>query len=460
MNLTASQHAKLRNCLFSSDGMEQVAVGLCGRLDHPAAHKLLLHEVHPVPVDAYVERSPLHVTWRTEWMVPLLEKAMRKGLSVIKFHSHPGGYDRFSQQDDESDRHLFPSLHGWFDDDAWHGSAIMLPDGRLFGRTVGEHGGFNPFEKVSVLGDDLLVWEHGGSSGALPGFAQRHSQLFGQATTTLLRRMSVAVVGCSGTGSFVIELLARLGVGRLILIDPDHVEEKNLNRILNTSQTDAEKARAKVDVLGDAVKRMGLGTVIESYADNICDSPAAANAAASADVLFGCTDKHESRLTMNKLATFYLLPYFDLGVRADADGTGNVSYVGGMVHYIQPGRSSLISRGAIDLDIATAEYTKRTNPTRYEQHLGEKYIRGVQENRPAVISLNAQASAYAMNEFLARVHPFRAEPNRLYARTAFDLMNGLLVSSGEEEFPACEVLTKYVGRGDMHPLLDTPSLER
>ena len=52
------------------------------------------------------------------------------------------------------------------------------------------------------------------------------------------------------------------------------------------------------------------------------------------------------------------------------------------------------------------------------------------------------------------------ETARLYARTAFDLMNGLLVSSGEEEFPVCEVLAKYVGRGDMHPLLDTPSLER
>ena len=48
--------------------------------------------------------------------------------------------------------------------------------------------------------------------------------------------MSIAVVGCSGTGSPVIEQLARLGVGRLVLVDPDRVEEKNLNRIVNATR--------------------------------------------------------------------------------------------------------------------------------------------------------------------------------------------------------------------------------
>lgn len=459
LRLAGFQHDQLQSELFSPDGMEKVAVGLCGRLAHPTGQTLLLHEVHPVPAAAYIDRSPEHVSWKTEWMVPLLEKAVRKNLSVMKFHSHPGGYGHFSHLDDESDRRLFRSLHGWFDEDLRHGSAVILPDGRLFGRTVDAAGDFAPFRKIAVAGDDILCWDEPAESAAPPDFALRHAQLFGSATTMLLNRLSVAIVGCSGTGSIVAELLARLGIGRIVLIDPDRVEEKNLNRILNSGYQDVLGERYKVDVLNDAVKRMGVGTELETYPVNICDSPAAVKAAASCDVLFGCVDKHEGRLILNKIASFYLLPYFDLGVRADADGTGNVSYVGGAIHYVQPGKSSLLSRGATNLETARAEYMKRKDPAVYAQQLKEKYIRGVREDRPAVISLNAQAASMAVNEFLARIHPFRADPNAECARTSFDLTNGLLIKERENEFPRCDVVRKYVGRGDMRPLLDTPSMD-
>jgi molybdopterin/thiamine biosynthesis adenylyltransferase len=46
---------------------------------------------------------------------------------------------------------------------------------------------------------------------------------------------SVAVVGCGGLGGYVVEELARLGVGRIVVIDPDVFEEHNLNRQLFSS---------------------------------------------------------------------------------------------------------------------------------------------------------------------------------------------------------------------------------
>src|SRR5690606_25882184 len=138
--------------------------------------------------------------------------------------------------DDESDRRLLPSLRDWFDDDRPHGSAVMLPDGRMFGRTVGADGAMPPLAPINVAGDDLLFWHHGESGGrAVPGFAASHAQAFGEGTFDLLRRLSVAVLGCSGTGSPVIEQLARLGVGELVIADDDTVEERNLNRILNAT---------------------------------------------------------------------------------------------------------------------------------------------------------------------------------------------------------------------------------
>lgn len=47
-----------------------------------------------------------------------------------------------------------------------------------------------------------------------------------------LRKIKVAVAGCGGLGGYVVELLARLGVGFLTLVDKDVFEESNLNRQL------------------------------------------------------------------------------------------------------------------------------------------------------------------------------------------------------------------------------------
>ena len=56
--------------------------------------------------------------------------------------------------------------------------------------------------------------------------------LFGDDTVAQLRKSTVMVVGCGAVGSFAIEALARTGIGHLILIDSDSVEESNINRKL------------------------------------------------------------------------------------------------------------------------------------------------------------------------------------------------------------------------------------
>lgn len=48
----------------------------------------------------------------------------------------------------------------------------------------------------------------------------------------LLREKKIAVVGCGGLGGYVIEMLARLGVGHLTVIDGDVFDVSNLNRQL------------------------------------------------------------------------------------------------------------------------------------------------------------------------------------------------------------------------------------
>ena len=70
--------------------------------------------------------------------------------------------------------------------------------------------------------------------------------LFGDAAMQRLGEATVMVVGCGAVGSFAIEALARIGVGNLILIDFDGVEESNINRQLFA--LDSTIGLAKVDV--------------------------------------------------------------------------------------------------------------------------------------------------------------------------------------------------------------------
>ena len=60
----------------------------------------------------------------------------------------------------------------------------------------------------------------------------RITLLFGKDSVAKLQKSTVMVVGCGAVGSFAIEALARSGVGHLILVDFDNVEETNINRQL------------------------------------------------------------------------------------------------------------------------------------------------------------------------------------------------------------------------------------
>lgn len=60
-------------------------------------------------------------------------------------------------------------------------------------------------------------------------------RLFGIGGAQRIRDAHVAIVGVGGVGSWVAESLARSGVGRLTLIDFDHVAESNINRQIHAT---------------------------------------------------------------------------------------------------------------------------------------------------------------------------------------------------------------------------------
>ncbi|HZY36189.1 MAG TPA: ThiF family adenylyltransferase [Mucilaginibacter sp.] len=458
LKIAGSHYRQLKQHLFSGDGRESIAVALCGRYRDDLHDFLLVHDLTMIPDEACLSREYNLLSWPTERIAPYFEKIGRSNLAILKIHSHPGGYDRFSGTDDRSDNEFFTSVFGWTDNDAPHASAVMLPDGAIFGRFFYPDMHHEPIDKVAIVGDEIMIDKRIVRVGDQK-FALRTIQAFGQKTFNILNHLTIGIVGCSGTGSPTIEQLNRLGAGKLVLVDPDIIEHKNLNRIINSTVLDAEQKIPKVEMATTAIGHIGLGTAVEPFRQNLYDSIGALRALAKCDVIFGCMDSIDGRHLLNQLCTFYLIPYFDIGVKLEADGLGGIDKICASVNYLQPGGSSLITRGVYTTDDLRAAAQFRQNPDEYKNLQKNAYIKNININSPAVISVNMQVSSHAINEFLNRIHPYKAEPCANYALSTIDVTENCIINVAEDNFPVDGYLLKKAGRGDMNPFIEMSDIK-
>ena len=87
--------------------------------------------------------------------------------------------------------------------------------------------------------------------------------LFGDTATDGLRAATVMVVGCGAVGSFAIEALARTGIGHIIVVDFDSVDESNINRQLFA--LDSTIGAPKVDVATARIHDINPDTRVTAY---------------------------------------------------------------------------------------------------------------------------------------------------------------------------------------------------
>ncbi len=91
----------------------------------------------------------------------------------------------------------------------------------------------------------------------------RTELLLGKEKVDILKNSKVAIFGIGGVGSFVLEGLARAGIGSFILVDNDTISESNLNRqLVATTKT---IGRPKVEVAKERVLEINPNANIEIY---------------------------------------------------------------------------------------------------------------------------------------------------------------------------------------------------
>ncbi|GGY09460.1 tRNA threonylcarbamoyladenosine dehydratase [Paludibacterium paludis] len=95
------------------------------------------------------------------------------------------------------------------------------------------------------------------------------ARLYGDAALARFRRARVCVVGVGGVGSWVVEGLARSGIGHLTLIDLDNVCESNVNRQLPA--LDPLFGMAKVTALAERVRAINPSCAVEEIEDFVTE---------------------------------------------------------------------------------------------------------------------------------------------------------------------------------------------
>ncbi|MBL4749385.1 MAG: ThiF family adenylyltransferase [Amylibacter sp.] len=418
LTLTAEQHAVLQKYLFPGDGLESAAILIC-RFCGPFNERLIVSQIINVPDDMCTQRTPKFISWPGGCIENAIDQAEQNGDAIILAHSHPGGMFAFSKIDNESDACTMPALFSAIGANGFlHGSAIMIPNGSMKARIYQNDGTNRPILHITKIGHDISD-----ISVATP----QQVMAFGSAMTKWLSEQTACVIGVSGTGSIVAELLARKGVGHLILIDFDTVEEKNLNRIVNSTTFDARQNRSKVAMMAEAIGKYSPSTKITSIHASLNDRDAVV-AASAADILFSCVDSVSGRSVAELICQSCLIPLIDLGVtiptRVDQKGDPQIADICGRIDFVRPDGPSLSDRLVVTPEGLRREYLLLHAPEAAEQEIEAGYIKGVHEEAPSVMALNMRAASDAVMEWLARQFCYRHDANACYARTIFSLSGG------------------------------------
>lgn len=447
-------HGHVREHLFPGDGCEAAAILLCTKPQEGLRRRLLVRGAMLIPYAECTRREPDRITWPGARIEDAIDAAEAEDLALILIHSHPGGLFAFSEIDDASDRRVIPGLFEALG--SLHGSAIMTPDGAVRARLYGPDMRPHVVELVSVAGENLqFFWR---DQARHSGTASR-PLAFTSAMTGEINRLTAAIIGVSGTGSIVAEQASRLGFGRVVMIDFDRVQTRNLNRILNATARHASDRVQKVEMFAEAIRAYRGDGVAVPIAASIATREAVL-AASQADILFCCVDTLEARHISDLISAAFLIPLIDVGVVIPVRKAGEGQAIAdacGRVDYVQPGGATLLDRGVYTPESLRAEYLRQAAPDAHRRELEAGYIKGVLEEAPAVITLNMRAAAAAMNEFIARAYPFRLDTNGHYARTQFSL-----AACEEEYVPEAgfkRTRSPLFAQGAAEPLLGLPMLK-
>lgn len=414
--LTIPQHLadRLQAHLFPGDHDEHGAVIQAGIVRGSSGIRLLARDV--VLARDGIDYVPGNRGYRMLTGSFVTQQAVRcrnEGFAYLAVHNHSGRDSvAFSKDDLASHDRGYPALLDVlrgrpvgalvFAENAVAGSLWLAPTTQL------------PLRSAQVLGPAIRTLYPSPRPKRRGRAAEydRQARLFGDRGQDILTALTVGVIGAGGAGSLIVEYLARLGVGHIIIVDPERIELTNVPRVTGSTRRDAVSlltkeerpewlrrfghrfATPKVRVMERLVRRANPRAVLEAIHDDFVNDDVARRFL-HCDYLFLAADTMKARLVFNAIVHGYLIPGVQVGAKVPVDkDTGAVGDVFTVSRPVWPSLGCLWCNQLI-----TPAGLQREGETEQERR-AQRYVDEQHVVAPSVITLNATAAAQAVNDFL------------------------------------------------------------
>lgn len=446
----------LLDTVFREGTHEFVAFGLVSHAQVDARTVLLLRHVLPLHESQYLPTFQHGAAWRGTAMVPIIGQAVDEGLGIILFHAHlHDGPPKLSYDDMASAKRLLPMFrqrvparpHGSVVLSRTHASGIIYLPGESL-----------PYTSIPIrwYGESVQDWNS--ETNPIPrldpnSVFQSQALVVGGPGQATLHQARIAVVGLSGGGSHVVQQLAHLGIGHIILVDPDRMEARHRHRVVGINWLDTLLRRRKVDAMAHMVKRLDTGSrCIKVFAK--VPEPDAVAALINADIIVGCVDNLHARADLQEIASRFLIPYVDVGVSirhtlSEEKHAPRVSIGGNVITFI-PGGFCMWCCGFLSKDKLSAELN---GPNR--NYFNNK------KAEAQVVSLNGVVSSQAVTEVLQLLTGFGGTgfrqqdvtlPGEHGVQRGFRKLDGVMGSLtdwGGRKRPSCDHCNGSLARGTL-----------
>ncbi len=321
--ITADADTAARAHLLQHYGRGQIQEDLCFALWRPSTGHLRTTAIIDDILLPVLGDRILHgnVSFEPAYLARAIMEARATNSGIALMHSHPTpGWQDMSVADVAAERDAL----------AYPAGATALP---FVGLTIGTDGYWSArfwsregpgmtrrwCTKVRVVGPRAYKIFYNDQIAPPPRrrrVLQRTFDTWGRPTQDNLARLHVGIVGLGSVGCIVGEAIARVGVGRVTLIDPDTVEEHNLDRLLFGTVRDIGKS--KVKLAARVLRRHATASRIKVKPLPISvHEEAAYRSVLDCDVIFSCVDRPLPRDVLNYVAHAHLIPVIDGGIAVE-----------------------------------------------------------------------------------------------------------------------------------------------
>lgn len=442
----------LQQHLFK-DGKEQAACILCGLSETPNKIAFLVREVFPISQEHIIFNSDKRIEYSCEAYESAIKRAAVTNQCFFIVHSHFNGYVGFSELDDEQESKLLTCA--WNRSNKGYQGSLVFNDASTFEGRVFEpiSKEFQEIHRLKVVGNQYrIINAINQPETKVINFEKldRNIRAFGKDMQYLMAELHIGVIGCGGTGSALIEMLGRMGIGKITIVDHDQFDSSNITRMHGTKA--ADEKRLKTEIMAEMIRDLDLSNSVMSISEKL-DNPITGGKLKDCDMIFSCLDDTNfTRLILNQLSMYYYIPLIDMGIAFDSRN-GVLQDVLGRIDIITPERACLLCRDVIDMKACASEMM---SPEEYNRQLKIGYAKELKDDNVQSVTYNTMIASQAINEMLYMLLGMR--DNHRNSHKVYKYYSDRITNDGVNDLVKKSDCTcgssEKLGRGDSDTFLD------